>query len=81
MSTTYSPQEIADRYGVDRLKVLRWINGGHLAAVNVATKPNGRPRWRVPAEALEDFERRRANPAAAPTQRRKAATVERRFYK
>jgi excisionase family DNA binding protein len=48
MSVTFSPQEVAKRHGIDRGKVLKWIDGGQLPAINVATNPNGRPRWRIP---------------------------------
>lgn len=74
MKVTLSPQQYAKRLGIDRGKVIKWIDGGQLAAINAATNPNGRPRWRIPEEAIEDFERRRANPAAAPTQRRATPT-------
>lgn len=79
--STFSPQQVAERYGVDHFKVLRWINSGQLAAVNVATSPKGRPRWRISEEALADFERRRSNmPAPTTSRRRKSAAVEPRYY-
>ena len=74
MSVTFSPQQIAERHGIDRAKVLRWIDAGDLRAINVASNPNGRPRWRIPEEALAEFEQRRANPAAVPVQRRATPT-------
>ena len=78
---TKSPSEIAQRFGVDHAKVLRWIDSGQLKAVNVATNPTGRPRWRVSDHSLAEFEQARANvPPLQPTRRRSAAPVTRRYY-
>ena len=61
MSKTISPAEIAERYHVGLNKVLEWIRTGELVAINVARSADTqRPRWRVPIEALADFERRRS---------------------
>ncbi len=69
---TYTPPDIARRYGVKWAKVLSWINSGELAAVNVATVTTGRPRWRITREALESFElRRSAIPQVKPQRRRR----------
>jgi hypothetical protein len=43
---------------------------GELVALNTA-EPGGRPRWIVTAEALAEFERRRAGGPAPKTVRRK----------
>jgi excisionase family DNA binding protein len=80
MSKTFAPSEIAERYGVDHGKVLRWIDNGQLRAVNVATNPGGRPRWRVPEEALAEFEVARTNSSPVKASRRRPAHVERRYY-
>ncbi len=79
---TYFPLQVAKRFGVDHIKVLRWINSGELHAINVATRPTGQVRWRISAEALADFERRRANvpPVAPITRRRKAEAAEKTWY-
>ena len=78
---TFSPREIAERYAVAPEKVLLWIDVGELAAVNVASPGSSRPRWRVTAEALEAFERRRAAvpPAPRPKRRQRPADVKRFF--
>ena len=36
-------------------KLVAWIKGGELSAINVATKPGGRPRYRITPEALDAF--------------------------
>jgi hypothetical protein len=50
---------IAKRYSVNCDKVRLWIKNCELAAVNVATRPTGRPRWRIAAADLLAFEARR----------------------
>lgn len=65
-SPTWTPRELARRYGVNCHKVLHWIRTGELAALNLATERTGRPRWRIPAQAIIDFENRRRTYPAAP---------------
>ena len=65
-----TPPQLADRYGCDVSKVLTWIRSGELRAINVATKPLGRPRWRIMIEDLESFEAgRMASPPPKQTRR------------
>jgi excisionase family DNA binding protein len=64
--------EVAKRYRVSEDKVRAWIIRGEMAAFNTATDLCGRPRWVIPPEALEAFERRRAGgPLPKPAKRRK----------
>ncbi len=79
---TLSPAQVARRLGVGIHKVLAWIARGELAAVNVANRLGIRPRWRISAEALADFERRRSAvpPTPAPKPRRKAAAPAREYF-
>jgi excisionase family DNA binding protein len=72
---------IAESLGIDAGKVLGWLRSGELTGVNVAHRRDGRPRWRVSAEALEQFlQRRQSSPPAPPKSRRKrqAGVIE--FY-
>jgi excisionase family DNA binding protein len=65
---------VARHLRVSRSKILGWIAAGELRAVNVARRRGGRPRWLVPADALLEFEQRRAAvPAAEPGPRRRRA--------
>jgi hypothetical protein len=51
-----TPPEIARLFRVRPTKVLSWIRGGKLAAVNLATSTAGkRPRYRVARESLQAF--------------------------
>ena len=63
--------EAARRYGVSADKVVGWIRSGELRAINLATRRNGRPRWRIGHADLLAFEDRRAAIPAAPQPRRR----------
>ena len=71
-------QEVADRYRCGVEKILQWIAHGDLTAVNVAARGGGKPRWRISAEALAEFERRRSTvpPLPMPTRRTRKADNE-----
>ncbi len=78
-----TPRAVADQLGLRKTDaVLAWIAAGRLAAVNVSAG-EGRPTWRIPAEALEEFlAGRRAVPAPRRgrlVRREKAAEVIRFF--
>jgi excisionase family DNA binding protein len=71
--------EVARRYRVSPDKVRGWIRRGEMAAVNTSGVRSRKPRFVVPPEALERFERRHS--AAAPPKpqqrrRRRAAAVD-----
>jgi len=70
-STTFTPEQIAQRYGISPDKVRGWIVRGELAAVNVVARLGGKPRWRISAEALEQFERARAPVPVVKVERRR----------
>src|SRR5262249_28100204 len=68
--------DLARRFRVGPDKIRRWIERGELRAINTAAALCGRPRWVVTAEALAEFERRRAGgppPRPQPRRRRLAA--------
>jgi transposase len=56
----FTPPQVAKRYRVAEEKVVAWIHAGELAALNLATNPKGRPRYKITADSLQAFERRRA---------------------
>lgn len=64
--STHLPKAIAKRYGVGLPKVLDWIKRNELGAVNVASDPSGRPRWRVRDCDLLAFEMKRMNRPQPP---------------
>ena len=69
MCDAMTPPEVAQRLRVNAGKVLSWIRAGELPALNVATRPTGRPRYRISEADLLVFANRRAG-AALPTPRR-----------
>jgi hypothetical protein len=67
-----TPPELARRYGIGAGKVLMWIRSGELRAVNVATRPKGRPRYVIDDDDIAAFEARRALvPTPKPSGRRR----------
>ena len=66
-----TPPEVARQLRVSADKVRTWISAGELAAIDVATRRGGRPRWRIDPKAIEDFERRRQAIPVTTTRRRK----------
>jgi transposase len=69
----YTVRDVAARYRVGEDKVRAWVRRGELAAVNTASALCGRPQLRVTAEALAEFEKRRAGgPPPRPRRRRRA---------
>lgn len=73
-----SPPELARRYGIDPAKVLRWIRCGELRAVNIASRPTGRPRFVIDEADIAAFELRRSAVAIqhSPTRRRRRENIE-----
>ena len=59
----YSPREIARIRSIRTSKVLLWISRGELEALNLAERPDGRPRWRISASSLAAFDSARSNRA------------------
>lgn len=73
-------REVARRYRVGEDKVRTWIRRAELRAINTATTTCGKPRFVITAEALREFERRRAAAPlkAAPRRKRQQGMVD--FY-
>jgi hypothetical protein len=62
--------DLARRWRVGEDKIRGWIAKGELKATNTATTLCGRPRWVISADAVAEFERRRASgPAPKPRRR------------
>ncbi len=66
MGDWFSPPEIARARKIRVAKVIYWITTSQLRAVNMASKPGGRPRWRVSAFDLQAFDEARSNRAVTP---------------
>lgn len=69
--TFLTPPQVAKQLGVEPAKIIAWIQRGELKASNVADREGGRPRWRIAAEALDDFLSRRQAIQPPPRTHRK----------
>jgi len=65
MMGSITPPQLARRWGISPDKVLLWIHNGELPALNVAKRPNGRPRFVISQKSIEVFEARRSVSAPA----------------
>ncbi|GEM_PF-1223890 len=65
-SDLLTPPQVAQRYGVSPDTVRGWIASGQLPAVNVGK--GSRPRFRISADALREFDAKRP-PKVVPTTR------------
>ncbi len=74
---------IARMEGVAEKKVLDWIRSGELRAINIARRPDGRPRYAIDIDDLAAFERSRlvvpSGGDNAPRLRRRAAVDVKQF--
>jgi hypothetical protein len=52
-------------------KVYGWIRSGELEAINLAARRGGRPRWKIAASALSNFDQRRSNRVNSVSPRRR----------
>jgi hypothetical protein len=66
MDEWLSPRRVAASRRVSHATVLYWIATGQLQAVDHSKRRGGRPRWRIGAAALAEFDRRRSNRAFLP---------------
>jgi len=68
VSRYLTPPQYAEMLGVKPDKILSWIARGELRAIDVSERAGiGRPRWRIPMDAIVEFEQRRS--AKPPTKR------------
>ena len=67
--------EVARLLRVRESKVLVWLRSGELLAADVSERPGqGRARWRIAREDLDEFLRRRQPRTPAKTTRRRRRT-------
>lgn len=76
-----TPKDYAVKLGVDVGKVLAWIHSGELRAIDISQTRGGRPRWRIPQQAIVDFETARSTrPPAKPVRRRRKQIAVHEFF-
>ena len=71
--STSKVKECAAYFRVLNPVVLSWIASGQLRAIDVSANPGvGRPSWRIPLDAIVEFEARRsAKPAVKPVRKKR----------
>jgi hypothetical protein len=79
-SSGYTVGDLARRWRVGPDKIRAFLRRGELVGVNVATNLSGRPQWRITAESVERFERRRSSAPPPKLPRRRRATQMVDFY-
>lgn len=65
--TKVSVPILAKEWGVSSSKITAFIKSGELRAINVATRPNQRPRYLIDRADIESFERSREVQPSTPT--------------
>ena len=67
---TVTPPELAKRWRVKPERVIGWIKSGELRAFDVSSRPGvGKPRYRIPQDAIIEFENRRSAAQVKTTRR------------
>jgi excisionase family DNA binding protein len=79
-ATGLTVREVAKRYRVGEDKIRSWIAKGELKAINTSAALCGRPRWVIPREALEEFEKRRRSGPTQKSQRPRRRRVQQTDY-
>lgn len=79
-SSYLTTAQTAELLAVTCDKITDLIHAGQLAAVNVALHSGGKARWRISAEALEQFLLRRQSSPPPATQRRRHKRPARKHY-
>jgi hypothetical protein len=75
----FTIRDLARRWRVGTGKVRQFLYRGELVGVNVAADPLGRPQWRITAESVEQFEKRRRSgppPESSRQRQRRLRRVE-----
>lgn len=78
-----TPPEVARLWRIRHGKVLTWIRSGELRAINVTTKPDGRPKYRIDPDDLKAFADRRVavtSPRIPRRRKRVQAQPEEEFF-
>jgi hypothetical protein len=75
MADTLSPPAVARRWGCKPSRVVALCRAGALRAFTLSPPTARRPRWRITAEAVREFEARQ-HVSQAPPQRRRKRDVE-----
>ena len=71
-AATLTPPELAKCWRVKAEKIIAWIRRGELRAFDVSATPGvGRPQYRIPIDAIVEFEQRRSGRQEKPERRKR----------
>lgn len=76
-----TPSSLAQIWGCKPATVIAMIRRGELRAINMATDPNGRPRWKIPRKAVRDFENARTTQPLPKRQQQHVPKHVKQFFK
>jgi excisionase family DNA binding protein len=77
MTRHFTTAEFAEMFACTGDKVTDLIKSGELAAIDISLRRGGKPRWRIPQDAVDDFiRRRRSQPPAPPPNRKRRQPAE-----
>jgi hypothetical protein len=88
-TTYFNPAQVAEMWGISHDKVLGFIKSGELRAFNVASKSSRRPQFKIPSDALREFEeqhsgrdpaRSRPPPSGRRSSRKSSASPPREYF-
>jgi hypothetical protein len=75
-SSGYTVADLCRRWRIGADKIRGFLRRGELVGVNVASSLCGKPQWRITAESVEQFEKRRTSaPPPRPQRRRRQSAV------
>lgn len=74
-----TPPQVAAKFGCKPETVISWIRSGELRCLNLARHGSLKPRYRIPVDALADFERVRTVVPREPVVRTKPNPDVKRF--
>jgi hypothetical protein len=80
LHTGFSVADLCRRWKVGQGKIHGFLRRGELVGVNLAANTSARPQWRITAEAVKDFERRRTSAPPPKPERRRRRTPAVDFY-
>ena len=77
-----TPPQLAKLWGLDVIKVVRWIKSGELRAINGATDIRRRPKFLIDKRDIEAFEQARviSGPAPRSPRRKRSAPGAKEYF-
>jgi hypothetical protein len=72
----YTVADLCRRWRIGPDKIRGFLRRGELVGINVASNLSAKPQWRITAESVEQFEKRRTSaPPPKPQRRRRTSAL------